>query len=54
MGLGLQLQIRASPKNKYKLRGVHLNPQVKCRSSKFNLKPLKKEKTGVTYNLETH
>ena len=48
-----QLQIRASPKNKFKLRGEHLNPHAKCRSSKFNLKLFKKRKTEVTYNLET-
>ena len=45
-GLGLHLQIRASPKNKFKLRGVHLNPHAKCRSSKFNLKLLKNKNGG--------
>ena len=45
-GFGLHLQIRASPKNKFKLRGVHLNPHAKCRYSKFNLKLFKKEKNG--------
>ena len=47
-GFGLHLQIRVSPKNKLLLRGVHLNPHAKCRSPKFNLKPFKKRKTGVT------
>ena len=55
-GIRLHLQIRASPKNKFELRGVHLNPHAKCRSSKVNLKLFKKKKrkTGVTLNLETH
>ena len=44
----LHLQIRASPKNKFKLHGVHLNPHAKYRSSGFNLKLFKKRKTGVT------
>ena len=47
-GFGLHLQIRASPKSKFKLRGVHLNPHAWCRSSNFNLKLFKKIKTGVT------
>ena len=41
-GFGLHLQIRASPKNKFLLRGVHFNPHAKCLSSKFNLKLFKK------------
>ena len=53
-GFGLHLQIRASPKNMFLLRGVHLNPHAKCRSSRFNLKLFKKRKTGVTYTLETY
>ena len=45
-GFGLHLQIRASPKNKLLLRGMHLNPHAKCGSPKFNLKPFKKENGG--------
>ena len=37
-----------SPQNKFKFRGMHLNPHAKCRSSKFNLKLFKKRKMGVT------
>ena len=47
-GFGLHLQIRASPKNKFQLHGVHLNPHAKCHSSRFNLKLFEKRKMGVT------
>ena len=30
-GIGASVKIRASPKNEFKLRGVHLNPHAKCR-----------------------
>ena len=40
----LHLQIRTSPKNKFELCSVHLNPHAKCRSSKFDLKLFKKKK----------
>ena len=49
-GFGLHLQIRASPKNKFKLRGVHLNPHAKCRSSRLNIKLFKKKKNGGHLN----
>ena len=45
-GFGHHLQIRVSPRNKFNLRDVHLNPHAKCRSSKFNLKQFKKKKNG--------
>ena len=47
-GFGLHLQMRASPKYKFQLYGVHFNPNAKCRCSKFNLKLFKKRKTWVT------
>ena len=45
-GIRASLQMRASPKNKFWLCGVHLNPHSKCHSSKFNLKLFKKRKNG--------